>query len=159
MTSEELIKNLRSFLDRQTSGEMERRFLRVAFDLKDAVRDRVQNSGTDRRGQPFAPYVPGYARQRQKAGAQFRKVDYTRSGRLWASITPEIESSNEREIVISIGPRTRENQVKLLGPGTLKPRKDGVQRGLPTLPNDRELSEAFEGMVEEVIDDFENSVR
>jgi len=159
MTSEELTQQLRALLNRQTSGDMEDRFLRVANDLKDTVRDRVQNSGTNRRGQPFAPYVPGYARERLRKGFQARKVDYTRSGRLWANIQPVVVSRNEREIVIEIGPQSRENELKLLGPGTTKPRKDGVQRGLPTLPNDQEISDAFEDMVLDIIDDFENTVR
>lgn len=159
MTSEELVIQLRAFLDRQTGAEMERRLLRVASDLKDAVRDRVQTSGNNRQNRPFAPYTDLYAKQRQKKGFQIRKVDYTRSGRLWASITPELVSNDGQTIVIEIGPKGRENKVKLLGPGTTKPRKDGVQRGLPTLPNEKELSDAFEGIVVEIIEDFENSVQ
>lgn len=159
MTSEELVIQLRGFLDRLTGPEMERRLLRVASDLKDSVRDRVQTSGNNRNNRPFAPYTGLYAKQRQKKGFQIRKVDYTRSGRLWASIAPEIVSNNGGTIVIEIGPKGRENEVKLLGPGTTKPRKDGVQRGLPTLPNDKELSDAFEDMVIEIIEDFENSVK
>lgn len=137
---------------------MERRLLRVASDLKDAVRDRVQTSGNNRQNKPFAPYTIQYANQRQKKGFQIRKVDYTKSGRLWASITPELVSNDGQTIIIEIGPKGRENEVKLLGPGTTKPRKDGVQRGLPTLPNEKELSDAFEDMVVEIIEDFENSV-
>lgn len=159
MTSEELVNGLRAFLDRMSGQELERRLLSTASDLKDSVRDRVQNSGLNRRNQPFAPYTPPYAKKRQKDGLQVRKVDYTRSGRLWASITPTVVSNDGETIIIEIGPRGRENEVKLLGPGTLKARKDGVQRGLPTLPNEKEISEAFLGFVEEVFLEFENAIK
>ena len=159
MTSEELVNGLRVFLDRMSGPELERRLLRTASDLKDSVRDRVQNSGLNRRNQPFAAYTPPYAKQRQKAGFQVRKVDYTRTGRLWASIMPQVISNDGETIIIEIGPRGRENELKLLGPGTLKARKDGVRRGLPTLPNEKEISEAFAGFVEEIFLDFENAVK
>lgn len=159
MTSKELVIKLRAFLDRQTGAQMERRLLRTASDLKDAVRDRVQTSGQNNKGRAFAPYTLPYARQRRKKGYQIRKVDYTRTGRLWGSIFPELVSNDGQTIVIEIGPKGRDNEVKLLGPGTTKPRKDGVQRGLPTLPSDRELNEAFADLVEEIISDFENTVK
>lgn len=153
------IRQIREFLDRQTGEEMEQRFLRLASDVRDAVRDRVQTAGQDRTGQAFAPYVPDYAKRRAKAGYQIRKVDYTRTGRLWASILPEVVERTDTGIVIEIGPRGEDNRVKLLGPGTTKPRKDGVQRGLPTLPNEAELTEAFAVLVEEIAEDFERTVR
>lgn len=159
MTSEETVVQLRSFLNGISGVELERRLLRTASDLKDAVRDRVQNSGNNNQNRPFAPYTVPYAKQRQKAGFQIRRVDYTRSGRLWASITPRVVSNNGEQIVIEIGPTGRENEQKLLGAGTLQPRKDGVQRGLPTIPNDQEVSEAFEGFIVEIIEDFENTLR
>lgn len=159
MTSEETVIQLRAFLNQVTGVELERRVLRTASDLKDAVRDRVQVSGENNRGRPFAPYVQSYAKQRQKAGFQIRKVDYTRSGRLWGSIAPRVVSNDGQTIVVEIAPRGRDNELKLLGPGTLKARKDGVQRGLPTLPNDQEVTEAFESFIGEIFLDFENTVR
>ena len=159
MTSEELVIQLRSFLQDQTGVELERRVLRAAADLKDSVRDRVQNSGINSKGRPFAPYTVSYARQRKNKGFQVRKVDYTRSGRLWASISQRVVSNVDGVIVIEIGPKGEENEVKLLGPGTLKAREDGVQRGLPTIPNNEELSESFETLVTEIIEDFEKTVK
>lgn len=159
MTSEELTQQLRLFVDRQSGQEMEDLFLRTVFDIRDAVRDRVQNSGTNSKGKPFVPYVQSYAKERQKRGFQIRKVDYTRSGRLWGSITPIVVSNDGETIVIEVGPRGRDNELKLLGPGTLKNRKDGQSRGLITLPNDREISDAFEDMILSIVDDFEKTVK
>ena len=156
MTSEELSDRLRAFL----SGiDVERRFLQMCFDLRDTVRDRVQNAGLNNRDTPFVPYTPGYAKTRLKKGFQARKVDYTRTGRLWGSIIPEVVSSGDGVVVVEIGPRGRDNEVKLLGAGTLKPRKDGQLRGLVTLPSERELEDAFTDLVEGILDEFENVLR
>lgn len=159
MTNEEMIRKFKQFLDNQTGQEMERRLLRVASDLKDNVRDRVQASGTNADNRPFAPYTIPYAKTRLKKGFQARKVDYTRTGRLFGSITPRLVSNDGQTIVIEIGPRGRENELKLLGPGALASRKDGVSRGLITLPNQQEVNEAFEDMINEIIEDFENTFR
>lgn len=159
MTSEQLKLNLRRFLDDEIGPNLEREALAIANDLRNLVRDRVQTRGFGPDGRAFAPYVPSYARSRSRDGYQVRKVDYTRTGRLWASIIPEVESKDRTGITIAIGPRSADNRVKLLGKGTLSPRKDGTRRGLPTLPSETELRQAFEDWASGVINRFENTIR
>lgn len=159
MTSEALISSLRRFLDDLNGQEMERKVLRASFDLVAAVSDRVQNSGTNRNDQPFAPYTPAYAKRRQKAGFQIRKVDYTRTGRLWGSITPEVVQNRDGVVVVEVAPRGTDNEVKLLGRGAVNPRKDGVSRGLITLPSDQELEEVFADLANEILDDFLRTIQ
>lgn len=158
MDSSELVIRLREFLARQSEASLRRQALIASFNLREMVRYRVQNTGIGPDGRPFAPYVPSYARERQKAGFQIRKVDYTRTGSLWGSIIPEVESNGPGFVVIAIGPTTEDNAVKLRGPGTLTPRKDGVRRGLPTLPSPDELRETMDVWAEEIIDEFLKTV-
>jgi len=158
MTSEELKQNLRAFLSRELGPNLEQEALAIANDLRNIVRDRVQTRGAGPDGRPFAPYVPSYARSRLKSGFQIRTVDYTRTGRLWASIIPEVESRDDTGVTIAIGPRNEENRKKLRGRGTLRARKDGVRRGLPTLPSRQELETVFEDWAGGVFRRFQNSI-
>ena len=154
MTPKQYEQALRSFISNQ---DMSARVLSMGFNLVAAVRQRVENTGIDRQGKAFAPYTPSYAKQKLKAGYQIRQVNYRAKGALWNSITPQIVSDTPELIAVEIAPRGRENEVKLLGAGTTRPRKDGVERGLPTLPSKEELEEAFNELIEELFIDFENS--
>lgn len=71
----------------------EREVLLIALDQLALTKLRVQTKGQDSQERPFAPYVPGYAKERKAAGYQVGYVDFTRTGRLWANIQPRIESS------------------------------------------------------------------
>lgn len=68
--------------------------LRIGFDLTALIKLRIQTSGKDSSGNPFEGYVAPYAKERQKKGYQVGYVDFTRTGRLMANISPRIESSN-----------------------------------------------------------------
>lgn len=159
MTSDELKRALSKFADQELGQNLEREALTIANDLRNLVRDRVQTSGYGPDGRPFAPYTPDYARSRKRSGYQIRRVDYTRSGRLWASIIAEVEEKTADSVTVAIGPRNEENRRKLRGPGTLAARKDGVKRGLPTLPNQKELRDVFADWTRGFFDRFENSLR
>lgn len=78
--------------------------LRIAFDLLALVKLRVQTSGINAGGQPFAPYTLFTKRERTKGGYQVGFVDYTQTGRFWASIRPRVEDSSPFAVTIAIGP-------------------------------------------------------
>jgi len=158
MTPEQLNQRLRTFLRSYFSQNLTRDALRLGNNLKNQVRSRVQTRGENSRGRRFAAYTPQYAKQRQDKGFQIRKVDYTRSGRLWSSITVEAQSVGTGEVEITIGPRDQENAKKLQGRGALNPRKDGVARGLIIEPSQEEIDEVFDIWVEEVEEAFLRSL-
>ena len=90
--------------------------LRMLLDTIAIIKQRVQTSGTNSQGKPFAPYNPIYAiRGRQEKGFQSSFVDFTRSGRLWASIIPKIVDEKDGTTTGEIGARDRENQDKVNG--------------------------------------------
>lgn len=89
--------------------------LRVTLDLIALVRLRVQAEGRDYREMDFAPYTPGYARQRAKAGYQADYVDFTRTGRLWASVQPEVTAQAGDTLEILVSPKGQDNQDKARG--------------------------------------------
>lgn len=90
--------------------------LKMLLDTIAIIKRRIQTSGTNSQGKPFAPYNPIYAiRGRQEKGFQSAYVDFTRSGRLWASIIPKIVGEKEGSTTGEIGPRDRENQDKVNG--------------------------------------------
>lgn len=72
----------------------ERDMLRIALDQVALIKLRIQTSGKNANGNPFAPYDPNYSKQRQKAGYQVGFVDYTRTGQFWAGIRPRVVSSD-----------------------------------------------------------------
>lgn len=78
--------------------------LRIAFDVLALVKLRVQTSGTNAAGEKFAPYTPFTVRERRKGGYQVGFVDYTQTGRFWASIRPRVEASDIFSVTVAIGP-------------------------------------------------------
>lgn len=77
--------------------------LKMALDGLALVKLRIQTKGQSADGPQFAPYVPSYAAERKKAGYQIGFVDYTRTGQFWASVRPQVETSNIFKTVVVIG--------------------------------------------------------
>ena len=61
---------------------------RIALDQLALTKLRIQTKGQDSDNRAFLPYVPSYAKQRQKAGYQAGYVDFTRTGQMWAAVRP-----------------------------------------------------------------------
>jgi hypothetical protein len=57
------------------------------------IRQRTQE-GIDVNGVPFAPYSPGYAKTRAKAGRNTTPVDLLFSGRMLTSMVPQVTGPN-----------------------------------------------------------------
>lgn len=68
--------------------------LRIAFDHLALLKLRIQRSGNNADGRPFAPYTEQYAKERKGAGYQVDFVDFTRTGRMWAAVQPRVTQSS-----------------------------------------------------------------
>ena len=89
--------------------------LRIALDATALLKLRIQTIGQNAEGQSFAPYSPGYAKQRQKKGAQTGYFDFTVTGRAMANIQPRVEANETGKTVVVIGARDQENIDKIRG--------------------------------------------
>lgn len=93
MAFENLIARIRQ-IKQNLVNDRENEALRIAFDQLALTKLRIQTKGQNFNEQPFAPYVPAYAKERQAAGYQVGYVDFTRTGRMWAAVRPRVESSS-----------------------------------------------------------------
>lgn len=72
----------------------------IGSDLAALIKLRIQGSGRNYLNQPFSPYSPGYSAQRQKKGRQIGYVDYTDTGRMWASVYPDVDGNGAKYTVV-----------------------------------------------------------
>lgn len=72
----------------------------IGSDLAALIKLRIQGSGKNYLNQPFSPYTSGYAAQRQKRGRQIGYVDYTDTGRMWASVYPDVDGNGAKATVV-----------------------------------------------------------
>lgn len=84
--------------------------LRIAFNLLDAVKARIQGGGISYSLVPFPPYSKQYAKKRAKDGYQADYVDFTRTGRLWANIVPMVIEDGNGITIVEIAARAPELQ-------------------------------------------------
>ena len=134
MTPDEFIAKIQR-AQRELDANREAETLRITFDLMAQVKDRIQTSGTDYQGAMFPPYTPSYAKYgRVKMGYQIRYVDFTRDGRLWASIQPFTVKKTVDVVEFEVAPRDSENQDKLNG--------QYAKRGNILLPSEKEIEAA-----------------
>jgi hypothetical protein len=120
----------------------ERELLIIGNDLSALIKIRVQGSGENYLNTKFSPYTPGYEKQRRKAGAQTQYVDFTRTGRLWASVYPDVEGNSAvMTVVISAHGQDNINKVE----GAVK------KRGNILRPSQEELDLAEEANNQRVL--------
>lgn len=115
----------------------------TALDLIALVKLRIQTEGRDANNQSFVPYTLPYAKDRQNFGAQTGFVDFTRTGRMWASIRPEIIEDTIEKTVVEIKSRTAEGQAKLNG--------QFKKRGNILLPTNEEIEIILGKHLDEII--------
>ena len=72
----------------------ERELQIIGADLSTLIKLRIQGSGENYLNTKFSPYTAGYAKQRTKKGFQTSYVDFTRSGRMWASVYPDVQGNS-----------------------------------------------------------------
>lgn len=101
MALEGLLNRIRQIKNNLTFNR-EAEAMRMAFDQLALLKLRIQTKGQNSNEQPFAPYVPAYARERQRSGYQVGIVDFTRTGRLWANVAPRVESATDTSVTVVI---------------------------------------------------------
>jgi hypothetical protein len=92
----------------------ERELQIIGADLSTLIKLRIQGSGENYLNTKFSPYTPGYARQRAKKGFPTDKVDFTRTGRMFASVYPDTDK-NPSGVVVVITAHGRDNLDKVEG--------------------------------------------
>ena len=92
----------------------ERELQIIGADLSTLIKLRIQGSGENYLNTKFSPYTPGYAKQRTKKGFQTSYVDFTRTGRLWASVYPDTDE-NATGVTIVITAHGQDNIDKVKG--------------------------------------------
>ena len=93
--SNQIRRNVQALRDNR-----ERELEIIGADLSALIKLRIQGSGENYQGAKFSPYSPGYAAQRTKAGFQIGHVDFTRSGRLWASVYPDVDGNGAKYTIV-----------------------------------------------------------
>lgn len=101
MAFERIINRLRQ-IKHDLTANREADATRIALDQIALTKLRIQTKGQNSENQPFSPYVPTYAKQRQKAGYQVGYVDFTRTGRMWAAVRPFVVKSSVFSATIEI---------------------------------------------------------
>lgn len=99
MTALELAATIRRNLQALRDNR-ERELQIIGSDISALIKLRIQGSGENFQGSKFTPYTPGYATQRQKKGFQIGYVDFTRTGRLWASVYPDVDGSGAKYTIV-----------------------------------------------------------
>lgn len=121
MTPSEYIATLlqrKEALQKETKQAM----IGITLDLIGMVRLRVQSSGINPDGVPFADYVPTYKKSRAAAGYQVEFPDITRTGRTLNSIAPEVIEESDERVVVEAAPRTSRGVQILTGLSGKRPR-------------------------------------
>lgn len=131
---------------REASIEARRKSaLITAFDLIALVKLRVQTQGKDSNNVSFVPYTLPYAKEVKRQGGNPNKVTFTRTGRMWAAIKPEIIEDTIERTVVEIKARTQDAQNKLNG--------QFRKRGNILLLTDEEIEIALEGHLERILNE------
>lgn len=89
--------------------------LRAGQDAAALIKSRVQQDGQDSDNQSFEAYTPDYSKARAKAGYQTAQVDFTRTGKMWASFRPAIVEETENSVSVELSFSNAEDQTKANG--------------------------------------------
>jgi hypothetical protein len=115
ISSRQYKANIRAAI-KKLNSERPREALRIVQDLSTLIKFRIQGTGQNAEGVQFEDYTPEYAIYgRQRQGYQSEYVDFTRTGRLWASVQPQVIAAEATRTVIDLGPTGQENILKAAG--------------------------------------------
>lgn len=94
---------------------------KLVADMATLLKRRIQTKGADFEGNQYPAYSTPYAKLRNKStsrgglGVQSNFVDFTVTGRMMASIQPQVTESDDRATTVVLKPGDAENQTKLNG--------------------------------------------
>lgn len=84
-------------------------------DMIGFVKLRLAEGGGNASGSQFTDYSPIYSKKRAEKGLQTGFKDFNVTGRLYASILPEVKATQLGEVHVDIVPRGADNQAKVAG--------------------------------------------
>lgn len=84
-------------------------------DMIGFVKLRLAEGGGNASGSQFTDYSPIYSKKRAEKGLQTGFKDFNVTGRLYASILPEVKATQLGEVHVDIVPRGSDNQAKVAG--------------------------------------------
>lgn len=87
----------------------------TTLDIIAGVKLRLAENGGNSEGAQFTDYSPIYGKQRAKRGLQQNFKDFNFSGRLYASIQPEVKGVSFGVVEVDIVPRGQDNEAKVAG--------------------------------------------
>jgi hypothetical protein len=138
MTAQEYIQRQRQLLEAMNANRA-KESLTIAFDLAAQIRLRISTRGEDFQGSKFSPYSKQWSENRQKRGRQIGYVDFTDTGRLWASVRPVVAKVEPTRVDVTIQATGADNNDKLRGALTTPKAKP---RGNILLPSQSEIANA-----------------
>lgn len=89
--------------------------LTACLDLTAMMKNRIQTTGENSDNNKFEDYTSIYADERAKDGYQNNYVDFTRTGKMFASVSPLVVSSDSDGTTVEIKARSESDQVKING--------------------------------------------
>lgn len=107
------INRLKKVLEELQAAQVEHSLL-SNLDLIGLLKLRLAK-GQNAQGGRFTDYSDIYAKERREAGLQTQFKDFNVSGRLYASIQPEVISESNNRIETAITAKGQDNQLKIRG--------------------------------------------
>jgi hypothetical protein len=111
------IKDLINAVKKGTQAMIDNRqtdALRIAFDQLALIKLRVQSRGERPDGSAYTPpYSVAYKKERTRAGFQTDYIDFTRTGRMFADVRPNVVDSNLISTTVEIKASLPNEQKKL----------------------------------------------
>ena len=99
MTARDLANQIRRNVEALRNNR-EQELKIIGSDLAALIKLRIQGSGRNYLNQLFSPYSQRRKDERQKKGRQIGYVDYTDTGRLWASVYPDVDGNGAKATVV-----------------------------------------------------------
>lgn len=87
----------------------------TTLDLIALVKLRLAEEGKRADGSSFSDYNPIYAGRREDKGLQVDRKDFNFTGRLYASIQPEVGVNAAGTVEVFIAPKGKDNEAKVAG--------------------------------------------
>lgn len=87
--------------------------LKIGFDTKAAVRERIVEKGKKADGTPFPKYTPAYDRYKTSIGRNVGFTNLNLTGRMWSNTRPEITENNRNATTVEIKGGNSFTQTKL----------------------------------------------
>lgn len=137
MTPEKFIEDVNKFIS-SLEEELDGCVLVAANSLSNSIAQRIQSTGTDKKGSPYKKYSIGWAKIRAESGKQTDHRSLFFSGEMWNSFKPR--KSGTLEVIVefnnAVNQKKAQDNAKIIG--------DFVQ------PSDKEIELAYEAFDEQL---------